>query len=258
MTAFEGLIPDNHDGRVQDLIFTFAHCHSLAKLKLHTDDTLAILDEWTVILGTQSCLFVTKTCDVYETCKLKWEYQARKRNEDRKKGKATNSKAIKAATGVSGAVDSGTRSQPSGSMTSLANEASVLNAGTPSAPSRGKRGKGQKATSGTTARKGMRSQNRSAALPTDVPAKASEAGVLTSPVAAGVSTATPAANISTRGAYTRHPSALSTGLTRRFTCHCMTEPSSEKPLDTLGSSAAIGSEVNLGGCSTTFKQKPNY
>jgi hypothetical protein len=95
--AFEGLIPNEHGQHVQDLLFIFAHWHSLAKMKLHTDLTLSILDQWTVMLGDRSRSFVDKTCAAFETHELKREYQSRKRNEARKKGKNANSKASGAA-----------------------------------------------------------------------------------------------------------------------------------------------------------------
>ncbi|KAJ3524296.1 hypothetical protein NMY22_g11058 [Coprinellus aureogranulatus] len=92
--AFEGLIPGEHGRRVESLLFVFAHWHSLAKLKIHTDDTLALLDEWTVILGAESRLFVNETCSAFETRELKREYQSRKRNEARKNaGRAAGSTA---------------------------------------------------------------------------------------------------------------------------------------------------------------------
>ena len=85
--TFEGLLPGDHDDRVLDLLFVFAHWHSLAKLRLHTDGTLAILDAWTTILGDQCRNFVSETCKAIETQELKREYQSRKRGEARKKTK---------------------------------------------------------------------------------------------------------------------------------------------------------------------------
>lgn len=90
-------MPAEHERRVEDLLFVFAHWHSLAKLKLHTDDTLLMLDEWIVMLGAESRLFVHQTCSAFETHELKREYQSRKRSEARKKGKATAPK-VAAAT----------------------------------------------------------------------------------------------------------------------------------------------------------------
>jgi hypothetical protein len=35
------------------LLFIVAHWHGLAKLRLHIDETLEILDEWTIFLGKE-------------------------------------------------------------------------------------------------------------------------------------------------------------------------------------------------------------
>lgn len=83
--AFEALLPDDHDSRALDLLFTFAYWHSLAKLRLHTDTTLSILDEWTSILGHECRRFASETCDVIHTKELQREYESRKRREARKK-----------------------------------------------------------------------------------------------------------------------------------------------------------------------------
>ncbi|KAJ3538377.1 hypothetical protein NMY22_g5192 [Coprinellus aureogranulatus] len=50
LAAFDGLFPGDHDGRVQDLIFALAHWHALAKLRMHTELTLEVLDLWTSIV----------------------------------------------------------------------------------------------------------------------------------------------------------------------------------------------------------------
>ena len=69
------------------LLFTFAQWHGLAKLRLHTDHTLAVLDGLTTELGDTLRMFVHKTCSEIATKELSREYQARKRREARQKGK---------------------------------------------------------------------------------------------------------------------------------------------------------------------------
>lgn len=83
--TFEGLLPDAHGERMLDLLFVFAYWHSFAKLRIHTDRTLQILDTWTSILGHECRRFSTETCEVIQTYELQREYRARKRNEARKK-----------------------------------------------------------------------------------------------------------------------------------------------------------------------------
>lgn len=86
LAAFEGLFPGDHDGRAQDLLFAMAHWHSLAKLRMHTDLSLRILDSWTSILGEAARVFAKLTCSRFETRELKSEYDARKRRESKKFG----------------------------------------------------------------------------------------------------------------------------------------------------------------------------
>ncbi|TEB32984.1 hypothetical protein FA13DRAFT_1627246 [Coprinellus micaceus] len=89
LPAFEGLFPGDHDSRVQDVLFSMAHWHALAKLRMHTDLSLEVLDQWTSILGDCCRDFIALTCSAFKTRELKREYEARKRREASK----TQSKA---------------------------------------------------------------------------------------------------------------------------------------------------------------------
>ena len=84
LPTFEGLLPNDHNDCVQDLLFGMAHWHVLSKLRMHTDATLELLDSWTSILGEAAHIFVTLTCNRFQTRELKSEYEARKRKESRK------------------------------------------------------------------------------------------------------------------------------------------------------------------------------
>jgi hypothetical protein len=77
--VFEGLLPEPHNTTVLQLLFTFAHWHGLAKLRLHTDATLAILDDETTKLGQQLRAFQTQTSTAFATHELKREADARQR-----------------------------------------------------------------------------------------------------------------------------------------------------------------------------------
>ncbi|RXW14335.1 hypothetical protein EST38_g11521 [Candolleomyces aberdarensis] len=86
--VFEGLFPKkDHDKRIVNLLYVLAHWHGLAKLRLHTDVTLDILDDLTTLLGKKFRQFVARICDQVETRELPREYQARKRREAKRKGK---------------------------------------------------------------------------------------------------------------------------------------------------------------------------
>lgn len=98
--AFEGLLPSPHDERVTGLLFTFGRWHGFAKLRLHTDHTLKILDDLTSQLGEDMRAFLDKTCSKFETKELAREYQARKRREARKSQSKAASNAAPPAPGA--------------------------------------------------------------------------------------------------------------------------------------------------------------
>lgn len=82
--VFDGLLPEPHNRSVMGLLFTLAHWHSLAKLRMHNDLTLEIMDTLTASLGKKLRDFVTKTCPAFETKELRREYNARLRAEANK------------------------------------------------------------------------------------------------------------------------------------------------------------------------------
>lgn len=49
--VFDGLLPEPHNSSIMRLLFLCAHWHGLAKLRLHSDLTLDILDDVTTTLG---------------------------------------------------------------------------------------------------------------------------------------------------------------------------------------------------------------
>ena len=81
MPVFEGLLPPKHEDIVQILIFQLAEWHALAKLRLHTDDTLALLDQALRWLGAQVRRFRRVTCAAFETKELPQESTQRQRRE---------------------------------------------------------------------------------------------------------------------------------------------------------------------------------
>ncbi|KZT44669.1 hypothetical protein CALCODRAFT_406842, partial [Calocera cornea HHB12733] len=71
-----------HDSSVRKLLFIMAQWHGLAKLRLHTDATLELLDRTTTLLGVQVRYFATHTCEAFQTFELEKEAAARKRRTD--------------------------------------------------------------------------------------------------------------------------------------------------------------------------------
>src|ERR1700685_2728114 len=76
--VFEGLLPEPHNSTILRLLFLCNHWHGLAKLRMHTDHTLDILDQTTICLGTEFRAFSDKTCSRFSTRELSREGQARK------------------------------------------------------------------------------------------------------------------------------------------------------------------------------------
>ena len=89
MPAFEGLLDAPHNANILSLIFTFAEWHTLAKLRMHTDDTLAWLEESTKELGTQIRKFARHTCPCFDTVELPAEEAARVRRRARRSNDST-------------------------------------------------------------------------------------------------------------------------------------------------------------------------
>jgi hypothetical protein len=75
--VFDGLLPEPHNTEVLRLLFISAHWHALAKLRLHNDFTLDILDSETRALGQQLRHFSNTTCSAFVTRELPREYNAR-------------------------------------------------------------------------------------------------------------------------------------------------------------------------------------
>ena len=73
-------MPEPYNGIVLDLLFDLATWHALAKLRLHTDTTLAIMEATTRSLGKSRRLFASKSQD-YDTREIPREEAARGRRE---------------------------------------------------------------------------------------------------------------------------------------------------------------------------------
>jgi hypothetical protein len=71
--AFDGLLPEPHNTTVLALLNTCASWHTMAKLCMHTDEMLKLLDDMMVRLGKQLCHFESHTCVAFKTQELKCE-----------------------------------------------------------------------------------------------------------------------------------------------------------------------------------------
>ncbi|KAG2057274.1 hypothetical protein BDR06DRAFT_980942 [Suillus hirtellus] len=75
--VFEGLLPNAHNKILLNLLFIMVHWHGLAKLRMHSDLTLEILDQQTTDLGEKFRHFKSKVCTVYYTQELNCEVNMR-------------------------------------------------------------------------------------------------------------------------------------------------------------------------------------
>lgn len=80
------------------LLFIFAQWHALAKLRLHNDYTLDLLEYTTTQLGAHTRRFNRDTCSQVSTRELPREAEARVRRESKGKGKGVASNTRKPAT----------------------------------------------------------------------------------------------------------------------------------------------------------------
>ena len=80
---FDGLLPEPHNSHVLDLLFELGHWHGLAKLRMHTDPSLQIIQDVTSSLGRSVRKFIEKTCSVFQTRELERERAARQRRQER-------------------------------------------------------------------------------------------------------------------------------------------------------------------------------
>ena len=79
--VFDALLPELHNEDVSTLLFTCAHWHALAKLCMHTDETLTLLDSITGCLGRGLRRFQQKHCTAFNTQELKREVECRQHCE---------------------------------------------------------------------------------------------------------------------------------------------------------------------------------
>jgi hypothetical protein len=87
---FEGLLPEPHNTVILKLLFTMAHWHGLAKLRMHSDLTLDIMDLITMAVGQQFQEFKANVCAAYTTRKLHQEVEARTQCHARQASKHNN------------------------------------------------------------------------------------------------------------------------------------------------------------------------
>ncbi|KAH9916588.1 uncharacterized protein BXZ73DRAFT_105780 [Epithele typhae] len=82
--CIEGLLPPSTNESVLTLLFVCAYWHALAKMRLHSDSSLDLLDDTTALLGHEMRYFAAITCPQFDARETAAEYQARRRAEERR------------------------------------------------------------------------------------------------------------------------------------------------------------------------------
>jgi hypothetical protein len=83
------------------LLFRLAEWHALAKLRMHSESTLTLMESVTTALGNIMRQFRNITCSVFKTRELPKETAARGRRQARKQAKkASNSVPVAPSAGV--------------------------------------------------------------------------------------------------------------------------------------------------------------
>lgn len=99
MPVLEGLLPAEHNDIILDLAFDIATWHAYAKLRKHTEHTVASFRSQTQQLGHQLRLFAEKVCPAYKTKPLPSEEAARVRRHAKKVQKGDSHSQEKSSGG---------------------------------------------------------------------------------------------------------------------------------------------------------------
>ncbi|KAF8218080.1 hypothetical protein K438DRAFT_1525917, partial [Mycena galopus ATCC 62051] len=92
--VFEGLLADEHNKVILDLLFLLAFWHALAKLRMHTTFSLERLDDVTSSLGRQLRYFAKYTRTKFKTKELPSEEAARGRRQAKKAAAAAKRSGV--------------------------------------------------------------------------------------------------------------------------------------------------------------------
>ena len=96
LPVLDGLLPEPHNSSILDLVFVMGCWHAYAKLRLHTEQTLASFESLTADLGTLLRHFSTATCAAFKTTELPKERAARIRRTANTPGTSTSGGGSKA------------------------------------------------------------------------------------------------------------------------------------------------------------------
>ena len=75
--VFGGLFSEPHNTQIMKLLYRTAEWHTLAKLQMHSDSTLTLLEDLTVEFGKLMHQFCDLTCSQFQMVELLWEEATR-------------------------------------------------------------------------------------------------------------------------------------------------------------------------------------
>lgn len=91
--CFEGLLPSPDDERISALLYVMAYWHSLAKMRMHTESSVKLLDAVYTAMGSHLRHFEQVICPRYVTKETQKEYAKRVRAASGKKAASTTAPA---------------------------------------------------------------------------------------------------------------------------------------------------------------------
>ncbi|PPR08295.1 hypothetical protein CVT24_002453, partial [Panaeolus cyanescens] len=81
LPAFQDIVDEPHNTRIMKVLYHAAEWHALAKLRMHTDSTLTLLERITCDFAALVREFRNSTCSAFATVELPREAEARQRRE---------------------------------------------------------------------------------------------------------------------------------------------------------------------------------
>jgi len=100
LPAFEGLLDEPHDTRLMKLLYHTAEWHALAKLRMHTDGTLELLEHLTTDFGKLMRQFRDLSCPEFATVELPREANARRQRQLRELATQAQAHPLEATSGT--------------------------------------------------------------------------------------------------------------------------------------------------------------
>lgn len=77
--CFEGLLPEPHNRHILDMLYSLAYWHGLAKMRLHTDSSVVLLDDAHTAMAAHLRIFTNTVCPAFNTWELPRESEKRAR-----------------------------------------------------------------------------------------------------------------------------------------------------------------------------------